>query len=217
MYRSLCNLFCTLTLKGLESDTLPFMNTLPSALHDGSDEALMLAVSQQQDRAAFAELMKRWKQPLMNYYYRQGNGVEVSEELLQEVFVKIWKTRNYRVQAKFSTWVYRVAQHLLIDHWRKQGRRPAAVSAETVLAAVEDNARSIEEQTLQHEREQRLYGALQQLSPAQRQVIVLSKFQQLKYSEIGEIMGWSESNVKVQVFRALKALKTYLGAHHESF
>lgn len=212
----LCNLFCALTLKRVESDTLPLMKTLPQGLHDTTDEALMLAVSQHQDRAAFAELMKRWKQPLMGYYYRQGNGVEGSEELLQEVFVKIWKTRHYRVQAKFSTWMYRVAQHVLIDHWRKQGRRPAMVNAEAVLAATEDNALSIEERTLQQEREQQLYGALQHLSAAQRQVIILSKFQQLKYSEIGEIMGWSESNVKVQVFRALKQLKTYLGGAHES-
>lgn len=90
------------------------------------------------------------------------------------------------------------------------------VNAEAVLAATEAQGLSLEERTLQQEREQQLYTALQHLSPAQRQVIILSKFQQLKYSEIGEIMGWSESNVKVQVFRALKQLKIDLGGAHES-
>lgn len=171
----------------------------------------MLAVSQQKDRAAFAELMKRWKQPLLNYYYRQGQDIEVCEELLQELFVKIWKTRRYRVQAKFSTWVYRVAHHLLVDHWRKQGRRPRC-APEELSSEVQANDSSIEEQTLQNERQQQLYEALNKLSDHHRQVIILSKFQQLKYSEIGEIMGWRENNVKVQVFRALKQLKTHLGA-----
>ena len=188
------------------------MNPLPrTALNQCTSEDLMLAVSQQKDRAAFAELMKRWKQPLLNYYYRQGQDIEVCEELLQELFVKIWKTRRYRVQAKFSTWVYRVAHHLLVDHWRKQGRRPRC-APEELSSEVQANDSSIEEQTLQNERQQQLYEALNKLSDHHRQVIILSKFQQLKYSEIGEIMGWRENNVKVQVFRALKQLKTHLGA-----
>lgn len=207
----LCNLFCALTFKDLESDTLPFMNTLPQAFENTTDEALMLAVSQFQDRAAFAELMKRWKQPLMNYFYRQGNGVELSEELLQEVFLKLWKAHHYRVQAKFSTWLYRVAQRVLIDHWRKQGRRPHLVSEADSPEAMDTTAFSLEEQALRRERQQQLQAALAQLSTSQRQVIVLSKFQQLKYADIAEIMGWSVANVKVQVYRALQQLKQHLG------
>lgn len=190
------------------------MTTSPP-LPDTPDEDLMLAVSQHQDRAAFSELMKRWKQPLMNYFYRQVREAELSEELLQEVFLKLWKTRHYRVQAKFSTWLYRVAQHVLIDHWRKQERRLPQASDTTTLEA-SDTAPSPEEKTLQQERQQQLYTALQKLPRAQQQVILLSKFQQLKYADIAEVMGWSVSNVKVQVFRALQQLKKHVGGEHES-
>jgi len=181
-------------------------NTLPntSSSTDISDETLMLQVAQG-NQQAFNQLVRRWKQPLANYFFRQLGAAESAEELTQEVFVRLWKTKNYQVKARFSTWIYRLAQHLLIDHWRKFGRRPQ----QTVLENHQDwplEQASPEQLTLASESQHLLHSALQSLPPRQQQVLVLSKFQDLKYAEIAEILNCPSEQVKVQVFRAVQSL-----------
>lgn len=180
---------------------------------DIRDETLMLQCVAGQ-KPAFNLLVKRWKQPLVSYFYRQLGSAETAEELAQEVFVKVWTTQRYLPQARFSTWLYRVAGRVLIDHWRKQGRRP---QADVVLDGQLDwpsETQSPEQQYMAAEGAARVRSALQQLPPKQQQVLVLSKFQDLKYAHIAEILGCSVNHVKVQVFRALQRLGEHLKEHH---
>ena len=169
-----------------------------------SDEALMLRVLEK-DNVAFQQLVTRWKNPLVNYFYRQLRDQEISEDLTQEVFIRVWKARDYKVKAKFSTWLYRLAYHLLVDHYRKQKRQPPQVSA-TQLDTEPTSVLSPESQAVLKDQQAQIQGALKRLPTAQQNILILSKFQDLKYSQIAEILNCPVSRVKVSVFRALKNL-----------
>ena len=182
----------------------------PTATGDVSDEALMLQVVTG-DQQAFRVLLTRWKQPLMNYFYRVLGHAETSEELTQEAFVKVWKTKKYQPQARFSTWLYRLAYHVLVDHWRKQGRQPLNMHQPIELAfELPSLVAGPEEQAMQSESREQIQSALQSLPRKQQEILVLSKFQDLKYDQIAEITGCPAKGVKVQVFRALKNLSQKL-------
>ncbi len=169
------------------------------------DEALMLQIVNG-DQQAYRLLVKRWKQPLMNYFYRQLGDAESAEELTQEVLIKVWKTKKYQPKAKFSTFIYRLAYHVLVDHWRKQGRRPQKMESLDQSFDLPSLALSPEQQVLASESREQVQVALQALPLKQQQVLILSKFQDLKYGQIAEILDCPAKSVKVQVFRALKKL-----------
>jgi RNA polymerase sigma-70 factor, ECF subfamily len=169
-----------------------------------ADEALMLQVLKK-DKVAFQQLVKRWKNPLVNYFYRQLRDQEVSEDLTQEVFIRVWKADKYEAKAKFSTWLYRLAYHLLVDHYRKQKRQPPQ-EPEVLLETEPATAISPESQTLLKDQQAQIEGALRKLPAAQQNILILSKFQDLKYSQIAEILNCPANRVKVNVFRALKNL-----------
>ena len=95
--------------------------TATSTPQQPTDEQLMLRVIEG-DPIAFQRLVQRWKHPLINYFYRQVHGREVAEDLAQEVFIRLWKAKKYHISAKFSTWLYRIAYHQLVDYHRQQKR-----------------------------------------------------------------------------------------------
>ncbi|PIW17707.1 hypothetical protein COW36_07615 [bacterium (Candidatus Blackallbacteria) CG17_big_fil_post_rev_8_21_14_2_50_48_46] len=169
------------------------------------DEDLMLRVLSG-DAVSFRQLVQRWKQPLVNFFYRSLGEQESAEELAQEVFIKVWKAKNYQVKAKFSTWLYRLAQHQLIDHWRRMGRRPQRF--EPLEQAFELPAQEIspEQRVLVAESRAQVQAAISALPVRQQQVLILSKFQDLKYSQIAEILDCPVNQVKTQVFRAVQSL-----------
>lgn len=173
-----------------------------------TDETLMLQVLDK-DKAAFQQLVKRWKTPLVNYFYRQLHDQEIAEDLTQEVFIRVWKAAKYEVKAKFSTWLYRLAYHLLVDHYRQQKRQPPQESstlAEVGLSLESSAEDSPEAQAVQREQQEQIQAALGKLTVAQQNILILSKFQDLKYSQIAEILNCPVNRVKVKVFRALKNL-----------
>lgn len=173
-----------------------------------TDEALMLGVLKK-DKAAFQQLVKRWKTPLVNYFYRQLHEQEISEDLTQEVFIRVWKAGKYEVKAKFSTWLYRLAYHLLVDHYRKQKREPPqelSTLAEVGLSREASSENSPETQAVLRDQQAQIQAALGKLPESQQNILILSKFQDLKYSQIAEILNCPVNRVKVNVFRALKNL-----------
>jgi len=166
-----------------------------------NDEQLMQAVLQQRDQQAFMELVKRWKQPLMAYFYRQLRQREISEELLQEVFVKVWSNRNYQSKGQFKAWIYRLAHNIWVDYLRKQ-----KISVQELSEHHMGETQSPEEDLLANERIEQVHTALLQLPSSQRELLVMSRFHDLKHSEIADITGSSRNTVKVQIFRAIKNL-----------
>lgn len=142
--------------------------------------------------------------PLVRYFYYRGQKQEQAEELTQEVFIKIWKTKKYVAKAPFSAWIYRLAQNTLRDAQRK--KRPVQIQ-ESAAYHLKHPGPEPEEQLILKQNKQKLKQALAQLSEEQRDLILLSKFDGLKYSEIAQIKKSSSNTIKVRTFRALKALK----------
>src|SRR6266567_1395900 len=166
-----------------------------------SDEELMSQV-----RNGIGEMLgllfERYHVPLFNFYLRLTGDRPVSEDLVQEVFFRILKYRHsYRADTGFRAWMYQIARNVRFDHLRK--RRPETSWEPSMSPAVEpaDTAQQNQEAALLHQ-------ALLHLGEDKREVLILSRFQDLKYDEIAQLLGCEVGTVKVRVFRALKDLRT---------
>ena len=156
-----------------------------------------------------AILFERCHVKLFNYFLRLTRQRSLSEDLTQEVFFRILKYRKtYRSESKFTTWMYSIGRNAYIDHLRKYKK-------EMPLEEMWEEEVSPSQQPHEHSETQEdseiLHQALSLLSPAKKEVLVLSRFQGMKYQDISQIQGCSLSSVKVQVHRAIKDLrKKYL-------
>ena len=151
-------------------------------------------------------LFERYKKPLFGFFYGLNRDGELSEDLVQNVFFRILKYRYlFRGEGDFRTWMFHIARNVNNDHFRKN-KLNAKESIETWQDRLgSDENRSTEMQ--QDEEMQILSMAMDRLPEDKREILLLSKFQDKKYKEIGEIMGCTEGAVKVKVFRALQELK----------
>jgi len=151
-------------------------------------------------------LFERYKKPLFGFFYGMVRDGELADDLVQNVFVRILKYRYlFRGDGEFKTWLFHIARNVRHDHFRKNKMRnhESLTGLEERLTTGENRGSEIEQDdTL------KMSGlALERLPPDKREVLLLSKFQEKKYKEIGEILGCSESAVKVKVFRALQELR----------
>jgi RNA polymerase sigma factor (sigma-70 family) len=154
-----------------------------------------------------AILFERHNIRLFNFFLRLTTNRQTSEDLVQEVFLRILKYRHtYRGESKFSTWMYQVARNAHIDHLRS--RRP-----ETPIDAVweeQPSPQPLPQQQAENEQEADLLArALARLPLRKREVLLLSRFQDLRYQEIAGLLKCSVESVKVQVHRSLKELRRH--------
>lgn len=172
-------------------------------MESGSDNQLMSEV-RSGDLDKLGLLFERYKAALFGYFYRNTRCAETSEDLVQSVFLRIlkYKTR-FSGQGKFTTWMYHIAHNVFNDHFKKITK---ANSGHTSKAEPED-CETAEKRFLKDERVQLIERALFRLSKDQREILVLSRYEGMKYREISEILGCSEGAVKVRVFRAITNLK----------
>lgn len=174
---------------------------LPQPIHNAmSDEELMSQV-----RNGIGEMLgvlfERYHVPLFNFYLKLTGNRPLSEDLVQEVFFRILKYRHsYRPETPFRAWMYQIARNARLDHLRK--RRPETSWEPEMSSAVEpvDTAQQTQEAVL-------LRTALMQISEDKREVLVLSRFQDLKYEEIAQMLGCEVGTVKTRVHRALQELR----------
>lgn len=167
----------------------------------GSDEELMLSVREGQGEM-LGVLFDRYQVPLFNFYAKLTGDRTASEDLVQEVFLRILKyRRTYRPDKAFRTWLYQIARNTRLDHLRKK-RPETNWEPEPVARVAErvDMAQQNQELVL-------LQRALMQMSEAQREILVLARFQELDYNEVGQLLGCESGTVKVRVHRALKELR----------
>lgn len=146
-------------------------------------------------------LFDRYQSPLFNFYCRLTGDRALSEDLVQDVFVRILKYRHsYRAGTPVRPWIYQIARNARLDHARKQVAEttwnPDAAPAVPSL----DFAQQKQETAL-------LYRALMQLAEEKRELLILSRFQELKYEEIAHLLGCEAGAVKVRVHRALQELR----------
>lgn len=165
-----------------------------------SDEELMAQV-----RSGVGEMLgvlfERYHVALFNFYYRLTGERAVSEDLVQEVFFRILKYRHsYKPGTAFRAWMYQIARNARVDHLRK--RRPETSWEPEMSPAItpDDPAQEKQENALLHQ-------ALMELAEEKREVLVLSRFQDLKYEDIAKMMGCEVNTVKVRVHRALQELR----------
>ncbi len=142
---------------------------------------------------------------LFNYFIRMGNTKAASEDLVQETFIRVLNYRaSYRGEHQFVSWLYRVAKNTAIDFYRKH---PAQNQTAEFQEEIHSDAGTLTDELSSKQQQDNFQLALQRLSGEHREIIVLSRFQQLKYDEIAELMECNLNTLKTRVRAALKALK----------
>ena len=155
-----------------------------------------------------AVLFERHHRALFNYFVRMTGDKALSEDLVQDVFFRVLKYRHtYQPGTLFAPWMYQIARNAQADSFQKRKVEMTPLDDEErpglELASKEaDPAESFR----RREDVRLLRRALARLSPEKREVLILSRFQDLKYEQIGEILACDAGAVKVRVFRALKSL-----------
>ncbi|HNX04845.1 MAG TPA: sigma-70 family RNA polymerase sigma factor [Opitutales bacterium] len=172
-----------------------------------ADSALMMRV-REGDEKALAELIDRWKTPLINFFYRSINSYAQAEDLAQMTFVRIYRSApRYEPRAKFSTYLFHVARRLLINEYRHRQRKPLETVDPADLHAVSDN----EEARDVSEIEEAFNQAIGNLPEKHATALLLLKQQELSYDEIAVLMDASVGAVKTWIFRARAQLREELG------
>lgn len=168
------------------------------------DNQLMLQVKAG-DLDKLGVLFERYKMPLYRYFYLRTGDRAASEDLVQNVFMRIIRYRErFQPVGHFKSWMFSIAHNLGIDHQKKRARHRKIDEARHDKRI---ESRTAEEDILNGERIALLEKALRRLRGDYREVLILSRYRELKYHEIGEILGCSEGAVKTRIHRALKELK----------
>lgn len=173
------------------------------SISDISDEALMLK-SQQGELDAIGILYQRYSKKLFNFFLRLTLDRDSSADLTQNVFLRVIKYRmSYSGTHPFRTWMYQMARNCLNDHFETKKKHPNTFDTERIVASIidEDIANS------QSAQDALLFKALENLPYESKELIVMSKFQGLKYEEIANITGDSVANIKIKVHRTMIKLK----------
>ena len=151
-------------------------------------------------------LFERYKKPLFGFFYGMNRDAELCDDLVQNVFFRILKYRYlFRGEGDFKTWMFHIARNVNHDHYRKikwKGKE-SLENWQEKLSTYENR----DTEFRQDDERQLLSMAMDRLPDDKREILLLSKFQDKKYKEIGEILGCTEGAVKVKVFRALEELK----------
>lgn len=188
------------------------------------DAALMLRVKQG-DSGAFATLVDRYKQPVMNVAYRMLRDATEAEDLAQNVFVQIHKSAHrYHVSSKFSTWLFTITRNLCLNEIRRRARHPAASleaphpdQDDQPLRQFEDRKTASPPDSLLHgELEAKITQALSDLPENQRLAILLCRQEELTYEEIAKVLGCSVSATKSLIHRGRETLKERLKPYLQS-
>ena len=182
------------------------------------DAVLMLRVKRG-DRAAFAELVGKYRQPLFNFVFRTLRDETETEDVAQNTFLQVWKSRSrYERTAKFSTWLFTIARNLCLNEIRRRSRHPAESLEETHAEHDDQPSRQYEdkkvflptENVLHSELARKIEEALAELPENQRTAILLCRQDEVSYEEIAEILGCSLSATKSVIHRGRETLKEKL-------
>jgi len=182
------------------------------------DAQIMLRVKTGDD-SAFDYLVQKYRRAMMSFMYRMTHNMAVAEDLAQEVFLRVYRSRaNYEPSAKFTTWLYRIATNLAVNHARdtRHERPENTVSLDEpddetgTTMDVPDSSLSAEENLVRRERLTAIRAKVQALPERQRMAVIMHKYQQMDYRQIAEVLKLSESATKSLLFRAYESLREQL-------
>jgi RNA polymerase sigma-70 factor (ECF subfamily) len=200
----------------VQPDSRPAPGT--DLLDPESDAAIMLRVAAG-DEAGFNYLVEKYHRPMIHFLFRMVGNQAIAEELSQEVFLRVYRARDsYRAEAKFTTWLYRIATNLAVNHARdtKHERMAKTVyldepDTETGTAPdVADGEMTAEQSLLRDERMTAIRKHVMALPERQRMAVLMHKYQGMDYRQIGEVLKLSESATKSLLFRAYQTLRDKL-------
>jgi RNA polymerase sigma factor (sigma-70 family) len=170
-----------------------------------SDNALMTKV-RDGDLDKLGLLFERYKKPLFSFFVSLVRDRELSEDLVQNTFFRIMKYRHlFRGDGDFKSWMFHIARNVKNDQFRKNRVLPKE-QVEKWEERIGHNENRDSEWMVESEHHI-LATAIDRLPEDRREILMLSKYQEKKYKEIGDLLGCSEGAVKVKVFRALQELK----------
>ena len=179
------------------------------------DAELMLRV-REGDGASFGVLLEKYRSPVVHFLFRMVQNHAVAEELAQEVFLRVYRSRGtYEPTAKFTTWLFRIATHLALNalrdgkHDRSQERLDDD-SGEMPVRQVSDGRPNVEQSMVYEARLEEIRRAIAALPEKQRAAVLMHKYEEMEYSQIAKVLNCSESAVKSLLFRAYEALRARL-------
>ncbi|MBN2409379.1 MAG: sigma-70 family RNA polymerase sigma factor [Candidatus Aminicenantes bacterium] len=169
------------------------------------------------DKTAFEMIVRKYQHPLLNYLGRMVGQRETALDFTQEVFIKAYASlRSYKPRYKFSTWLFKIASNLVIDHWRK--KKITALSLSEPLDR-EDDGLTLEvpddEPSISHafelgEMRRRIETAMEKLPVPLRELFIWRHVNELSYEEMAEIKNLPLGTVKNRVFQAKEMIRRLL-------
>jgi len=198
--------------------TQPSARAASRPMSEMSDAEVMLLAGTGDD-SAFGYLVEKFRRPIISFMYRMTHNQAIAEELAQEVFLRVYRSRSsYQAEAKFSTWLYRIATNLAVNHARdtRSERTAPTVNLDEpdpetgTTPDVADATPTIEADILREERMAAIRKHVMGLPERQRVAVLMHKYQGLDYKEIGKVLKLSESATKSLLFRAYETLRERL-------
>jgi RNA polymerase sigma-70 factor (ECF subfamily) len=183
-----------------------------------SDADIMLRVKTG-DQSAFEYLVQKYRRPIVSFMYRMARNAAAAEDLAQEVFLRVYRSReSYEATAKFTTWLYRIATNLAVNHARdtRHERPEVQVSLDEpdedtgATLEVPDSSLNAEQAIVRRERLMAIRQKVEALPEQQRLAVLMHKYQQMDYKQISEVLKKSESATKSLLFRAYETLREQL-------
>lgn len=171
-------------------------------MHLDSDREMMLAVGRGR-LELMGVLFDRHHQRMYRFFRRTNRDREACEDLVQSLFLRMLEYRtSYEGRSAFITWMYRIAIGLRADYARQRQRRGTDISPDLLHEELPAGGATVPERELA-----RLRAAMRALSPADREILMLTKFEGLSYQDVAELLGCTTGALKVRVHRALKDLR----------
>ena len=183
-----------------------------------SDAEIMLR-AKAGDQSAFEYLVQKYRRPMLSFMYRMARNAAAAEDLAQEVFLRVYRSREtYEASAKFTTWLYRIATNLAVNHARdtRHERPEVQLSLDEpdedtgTTLELPDGSLNAEQAMVRRERMMAIRQKVEGLPEQQRLAVIMHKYQQMDYKQIAEVLKKSESATKSLLFRAYETLRDQL-------
>jgi len=172
-----------------------------------SDEALMAAVKGG-DLNKASDLYDRYSKRLYNYFVKISLDRDAGYDMMQNTFLRVIKYRHtYREGNPFKAWIFQIARNVFSDHIRKN--RVLYTDHVDIEQIGDRDLADSDSKSESNHREQLLHRSMAKLSDESREILVMSRYQSMKYEEIAQVMELTVSAVKVKVHRAIKKLRDY--------
>lgn len=190
----------------------------PGGFAQMDDAAIMLEL-RAGNMAGFDYLIQKYRKPIIHFMYRMVHNQAIAEELAQEVFLRVYRSREtYRAEARFSTWLYRIATNLGVNYARDTRYERTAstvyldeVDSETGMTPdLPDVTPGAETNMLRRERLEAIRQHVLALPERQRMAVLMHKYEGMDYKQIGDVLKLSESATKSLLFRAYQTLRVKL-------